>query len=228
MKIESLIANFSTQDIAELEYKFINNAKHDWGSEKNKYMKDWSDLSYMVKEARNYTCEKCGYIANSSMKKYIHTHYKSSIDKSRLDLEVLCVKCHYEKKHRTYEFDVEYKRFIQLTSTDQMNFNTVTVGKLMIQDSSLPKKMNWSSACRYCDMLSLFGFMDWKVPTLKELEIAYAKKYKFKNIADSYYWSIEKESSRSLYSGVLDFTNGESGEAHQSCSWHVRCVRTNY
>jgi len=99
---------------------------------------------------------------------------------------------------------------------------TVRVGKLMFQDFDLPNEMDWNSAVKYCEDLDLATFSDWRLPTKDELLIAYENKGEFRNIEDSWHWSITKYNS---YSWVVNFSHGDDSYSNRALSYYVRCVR---
>ena len=247
MKIKDVIDNFSSDDIAGLEANAINNADHNWSSEQNGYVKDWQEISTMMKMARNYTCAKCGWKPKSdSEKRYIHTHHKNrdKDNNSSFNLEVLCIDCHY-KNHPKFQNNSEHKKFLSLTgrksSADLERENkqkelekvSTKIGNLYFQDSNLPVEMYWKDACEYCEKLKLGGFSDWRLPNLEELKLAYKNKGKLKNvkpnyhwsITNNYYWSTTKGNSDSSHSWIVNFYSGYDSYRNQTTSYYVRCVR---
>ena len=227
MKIKDLIDNFSSDDIAGLESNVINNPDYNWSSEQNSYLKDWQEISTIMKIARSYTCSECGWKPKSeSEKRYIHTHHKNrdKENNSSFNLEVLCFDCHH-KNHPKFQNNSEHKKFLALRAKDQLEISekTVSIGNLMFQDSDLPDKMNWNSACEYCEKLKLLGFSDWRLPTKDELLKAYENRSQFKNIKDSYYWSVTEYDSSGSW--IVYFDNGFDGWSFQTSSLYAVCVR---
>ncbi len=101
---------------------------------------------------------------------------------------------------------------------------TITIDNLMFQDAELPNKMNWNDACKYCENLRLLGFSDWRLPTIEELKIAYQHKSKFRNMQDTWYWSISKYNNSSSWR--LNFYNGNDDYNIQfNLNFLFRCVR---
>ncbi len=61
LRFAEVVNNFSDNDITSLESKYINNSSHNWANESNDYVKDWNNISNMIKDARNWRCEICGW-----------------------------------------------------------------------------------------------------------------------------------------------------------------------
>jgi hypothetical protein len=104
----------------------------------------------------------------------------------------------------------------------------------MWQDNSAAKntKRDWSGAKRYCQELSLGGYTDWRLPSIKELEsIAdysrYPNAYKkgFKNFTSSDYWSATPLASDSEYAWGVYFKYGYSSYGNKTHKGYVRCAR---
>ncbi len=180
-----------------------------------------------------------GQANNNENRRYIHTHHigGDKRDSSSLNLKVLCIDCHY-KIHQSLAGNHEHSKFLEikqqlnLAETDKQkqqqqleiaSKNTVTIGKLMFQDSELPARMNWQSACDYCKKLRLLGFSNWRLPNKDELKIAYRNKSKFNNIRNEWYWSISKYTSS--YFWIVYFVSGDVLWNSQASSDLVLCVR---
>lgn len=84
-------SNFFTEDISKLE-------KGEY-AKPNTYTKFWNKISTQLKIKKDYTCENCGFKANSEYeKRYIHTHHINGDKQNNYEdnLKVLCIKCHSE------------------------------------------------------------------------------------------------------------------------------------
>ena len=94
-------------------------------------------------------------------------------------------------------------------------------------------KKNYSEARAYCQELSLAGFSDWVLPTVKELLTITDKNkvnpsinsiFSFKNTG--YFWSSSEDASDSNHASYVDFKFGNS---YHHNKWNknvgVRCVR---
>lgn len=73
--------------------------EYDYEAIPNTYSADWETIARIVKASRNYTCEKCNWVAGESERMFIHAHhidgkkYNSKYD----NIKVLCIHCHSEE-----------------------------------------------------------------------------------------------------------------------------------
>ena len=112
--------------------------------------------------------------------------------------------------------------------------DVVSIGGLQWQDSSEVEsvKRDFAGAKRYCGELSLAGFSDWRVPSIKELQsIVDIKKYKpaiksgFKYTALGDYWSSTPHARYSDSAWDVNFEKGYTGYDNKKDKYFVRCVR---
>ena len=69
------------------------------------YVKEWDKISEAKKELENYTCEKCGYHAETPFDRmYIHVHHKdgNKLNNNQSNLQCLGIHCHanIDQRHR--------------------------------------------------------------------------------------------------------------------------------
>jgi len=93
------------------------------------------------------------------------------------------------------------------------------------------KVLKWANASKYCDELTLGGYDDWKLPTLKELKtlVDYSQHNpaidaQFEVIPD-YYWTRTTYADDTADAWVVGFDDGGDGWSTKSGSDYVRCVR---
>lgn len=108
---------------------------------------------------------------------------------------------------------------------------------LMWQDNQevVEYKTTWSLAKEYCSTLTLSGYTDWKLPTVKELQtIVDIKKEKpaiyeeFKNCEPTSYWSNSQDMSNKNHAWYVGFKSGATYKDSKDYDCYVRCVRTRF
>jgi len=111
----------------------------------------------------------------------------------------------------------------------------VKMGSLEWQDNSEVKtiKLNWKDSKIYCQELSLAGYDDWRLPTIKELQsIADISRYNpaikrgFVYVASSNYWSLSEDVSSTMFAWSIYFNGGHTGFHSKTHKYFVRCVRS--
>jgi len=92
---------------------------------------------------------------------------------------------------------------------------------------------NGETASSYCDALSLGGYTDWRLPTVKELKglVDYGKtnsaiSITFENITSSHYWSSTTDEEDKDFAWYVRFDSGYVYDSNKSDNHYVRCVRT--
>lgn len=112
------------------------------------------------------------------------------------------------------------------------NIVTDDMTKLEWQDDIKENAMNWKSAIKYCDELSLDGYSDWRLPNLNELnsivndsKSSPAIDIAFENIALNGYWSSTSFASYTHYAWTVGFGYGLLSNHNKLHDFYVRCVR---
>lgn len=108
---------------------------------------------------------------------------------------------------------------------------------LMWQDNEEVKlyKSNWSLAKEYCKSLTLNGYIDWRLPTIKELQtIVEVKNNKpalneqFKFCQNTSYWSNTQDIKNKNYAWYVGFETGATFLGSKDYDCYVRCIRERF
>jgi hypothetical protein len=141
--------------------------------------------------------------------------------------------------NKTNTYYVRAVRAGQSGSLDHLVINgdgTVTdtdTGLMWQQETA--EEMNWEASLIYCENLSLAGYSDWRLPTVKELASivdlskinpAIDKDY-FPDTMSSSYWSSTTVNYSSHYAWYVHFSYGGVGHGYTSkkSTYYVRAVR---
>ena len=105
---------------------------------------------------------------------------------------------------------------------------------LIWQDNPIVEthEMTHTKAKSYCKDLKLSGYVDWRLPTVKELQnIVDFKRYDpsiqraFYHTGTDNYWSSTIYTDDSSRAWAVNFKSGNTTHNRGSYSYHVRCVR---
>ena len=103
---------------------------------------------------------------------------------------------------------------------------------LQWQDDAVGNDKSWQGALNHCEVLSLDGFNDWRLPNLNELtsivdDSIYlpAIESTFQNTASSFYWSSTAFVGNVSRAWFVYFGDGYQGSKAKSDGRYVRCVR---
>lgn len=119
-----------------------------------------------------------------------------------------------------------------LTLNNSSTVTDSTTG-LMWARSAAATAMTWKEALAWCDDLTLAGYDDWRLPTIKELasivEIGGASpavdtSY-FPDTLLAYYWSSTTNDYYPDDAWLINFSNGENAYGNKLKDYHVRAVR---
>lgn len=86
--------------------------------------------------------------------------------------------------------------------------------------------LTWKNAKTACDELILNGYSDWRLPSIKELELIYKNVYKagIGNFVRDVYWSSTEFSA--YFAWYFCFFNGYANDYDKGLTYRVRAVRT--
>jgi hypothetical protein len=94
--------------------------------------------------------------------------------------------------------------------------------------------VTWDNAISYCESLSFGGFIDWRLPTIKDLLFIYDMTLitaptidatYFPNTQSSYYWSSTTYAPATPYAWEVNFGSGGTTFGGKAGMGYVRCVR---
>ena len=83
--------------------------------------------------------------------------------------------------------------------------------------------MNWTNANTYCNNLTLYGYEDWRLPTIDELTKMYENRNNIGGFNSDYWWSMTVPYSGHHY--CLDFGSGYTGGYSESDDSKLNFVR---
>jgi hypothetical protein len=106
---------------------------------------------------------------------------------------------------------------------------------LMWQKDTAPGTYTWDQANTYCENLTLGGYSDWRLPTIKELSFLVDSSIPypgptintayFPNTQAFYCWSSTTSAYYPSYAWVVNFGYGGVYGDHKSNVYYVRAVR---
>lgn len=101
---------------------------------------------------------------------------------------------------------------------------------LMWQTECEEKVMNWKEAVEYSRKLTIKGYRDWRLPTIKELSsmVNYNKVDPACSVFDchsSRYWSGSQVARTTYHAWYVNFDYGSVYSDYKTHDYYVRCVR---
>jgi formylglycine-generating enzyme required for sulfatase activity len=111
---------------------------------------------------------------------------------------------------------------------------SVIRGNLQWQDNADAKTVieDWDGAKSYCANLTLEGYRDWRLPSIKELQSIVDRKKRdpaikagFSNTESGWYWSASPDVRNGSFAWIVYFGNGSTDGYAKINNLCVRCVR---
>ncbi len=108
---------------------------------------------------------------------------------------------------------------------------------LMWQDNSDSAEYtaNWTLSKEYCTSLTLNGYTDWRLPTIKELQtiVDISKKKlaintEFKFTEPSSYWSNSQDMVNKNNAWYVGFKTGATFRDSKDYDCYIRCIRSRF
>jgi uncharacterized protein DUF1566 len=139
-----------------------------------------------------------------------------------------------DKTSKTISKTSQPKEGATFTRDDISEVVTNNLTGLMWQDDFNARNVqkDWDGAKEHCENLSFFGFDDWYLPTIKELESIIdttktntAIKDGFKNETSAGHWSSSPNISDSDSAWGVGFEAGDSYFSNKTNKFYVTCVR---
>ena len=96
-------------------------------------------------------------------------------------------------------------------------------------------KTTWSLAKEYCATLTLSGYTDWKLPTVKELQSLVDVKRanpaiheEFSHCEPTSYWTSTQDMTNKNHAWYVGFKTGATFKDSKDYDCYIRCVRTRF
>ncbi|MEA3497681.1 MAG: DUF1566 domain-containing protein [Campylobacterota bacterium] len=127
-----------------------------------------------------------------------------------------------------------------LTADNYLKSDNIVIDNkrnLMWQDNieNIQYTSNWTLSKEYCKSLTLNGYTDWKLPTIKELQqIVDIRKAKpainseFKFTEPSSYWSSSPDLTNKGNAWYVGFKTGATFKDSKDYNCYIRCVRSRF
>ena len=127
------------------------------------YTKDWSDISKVYRQSKNYSCEQCKVDLNSN-KSLLHCHHVSGNkqDNDYSNLKSLCANCHRQQPMHSH---------VYVSRSDMQSINQLR------KQQGLVDSLSWDEAVELSDtaihgLLELYRAKGWLAPDEIGLDVA--------------------------------------------------------
>jgi len=91
-----------------------------------------------------------------------------------------------------------------------------------VMPEDLPGEYRWEEATAACESSTAYGFNDWYLPSIDELEYMYNNKIALSMIA-TWYWSSTPKGGSAIYD--FNFEQGKKYDTSKGAKRNARCVR---
>ncbi len=127
---------------------------------------------------------------------------------------------YYVRAYAMNENEIVYGEIIPFIPS---NPNYVIIDRLMVQKIDLGSG-TWDIAKEMCTNSRVSGYSDWRMPTIAELSILYARREEIGGFVErGRYWSSTQSGSECYY---LEFSDGTQASCPLDYKRYVRAVRT--
>jgi hypothetical protein len=130
-----------------------------------------------------------------------------------------------------YRSAAVWKNFKTITESSEATTDFVLIGNVAIQKKDInTEHVTWITSNNSCRNSRIGGYLDWRLPTLAELEMMYNNRNLIGNFREGgYYWTstFYNVISGAEWYWFMEFQNGTQGHAiYNGAYLNARCVRT--
>jgi hypothetical protein len=89
----------------DFDYQSLPKEIQDKFKKKNKYVKEWHQISRNYRKLKNWTCEDCGWKPKTEYgKRFIHSHHinKNTQENQNKNLKAVCIECHLKQPNHNH------------------------------------------------------------------------------------------------------------------------------
>jgi hypothetical protein len=132
---------------------------------------------------------------------------------------------YYVRAYVTSSKGTVYGESISFKPTDIVDYVVLESDGIMVQKNDISSGATWSNANSLCQNSTVGGYSDWRLPTIGELQVLYAKRVTIGGFNTDYYTSSTSSGGGDYF--YLNFNTGTQKDGYYlSNTGRVRAVRT--